>query len=93
MTVQPAYVPRPEIITQADGRDLIVYDGIVVGEIELRHDALDGEHRRIVFGVHPINHSGKGRTLHTSFVLHGGIRFSSEAEYDAWINKDDREAV
>jgi hypothetical protein len=90
--------PRPEIVHQPDGRDLIYFDGEIIGVLEIVKDVKDEGHRRIDYTVRSIGHSAifgerTQRSLRTSLARKSGVRFLSEKDYDAWINDGDKPTV
>lgn len=81
--------PRIEVVRQNDGRDLLLYDGVVVGLIEQQSDDTrptldpDQDRRHVTMRIRQIS----APQLYANIGI-SGIRFDTEAEYDAWINDE-----
>lgn len=90
--------PRIEVVRQNDGRDLVLYDGLVVGQIRVEQDVrLDSGGRRvglnyrgIVVGSSWYWEEGEdpARHLDAHASMTSDWRFKNDAEYDDWVNGD-----
>ena len=101
--MSPRRTPRPEIVHQSDGRNLILLDGIVIAEIDVDSDEtfpigppsdtiVRPEKRRIRLIARAINYGGWQRDGDELDVTIGQVsprRFDDEIDYFDWINGPD----
>jgi hypothetical protein len=87
--------PKIEVVRQNDGRDLLLYDGIVIGLITVVRDEVKFDtERRIGLACQALSYGdfkervAGGNSLDASIGGRSSHRFKDEAEYDAWINDD-----